>query len=461
MSQDPVSRSRRMRPCDRSVVSLVGSFVLAIGSPHTTQAQVPESNSGSSLAAPVNHVLDITAGATRSDNVRRTPDNEIDDTLATIGLLADIARDGSRLDYSLQSDVAWTEYLDDNYDGLPVGYLDGILGFDFVVDRFRWNFQETFNQAIVDAFLPLSPDNLQSVNYFTTGPQLDFALGTSNRLTLRGDYSIVNSSSDSPQATDSDSERYSGNLTVTHDISSSSSTYLSAGTQNIDFDSEAAADYESNVAMLGYRLLGARTRLHAAIGYNEIGGDSAASSGWVGRLELARRVSPASTFSAYASRDIGDTADAFRNEASRPSGGSGIELATTDVFTSDVFGAGWSFQQAHTGFTIGISWTEENHDTDETLDRTVRGANASFNRLLTPFLSLTLTAGYEREKYDVSSLENKMTEGSARLGWRMGRQSEVSLMYEIFDQDSSGGTANFTENRFGLKYAYHVAAQAQ
>ena len=52
-------------------------------------------------------VLDMTLGAMRSDNVRRTADNEVEDTLATVGLVADVSREGTRLDYSLKSDIAW------------------------------------------------------------------------------------------------------------------------------------------------------------------------------------------------------------------------------------------------------------------------------------------------------------------------------------------------------------------
>ncbi len=107
-----------------------------------------------------------------------------------------------------------------------------------------------------------------------------------------------------------------------------------------------------------------------------------------------------------------------------------------------------------------IEFTKEDHDTDETLDRTVKVAEASFDRLLTPFLSLRLAASYEREEYDLSALENKRLDGTVSLGWRIGRRSEVSLLFERFDQDSTFDEGTFTENRAGLQYIYHVTSPA-
>ena len=413
-----------------------------------------------STASATSTVLDMTLGATRSDNVRRTATNEVEDTLATIGLVADVMRDGTQLDYSLKSDIAWTEYLDDTYSGLPIGYLDGLLGIGS--ERFRWNFQDTFDQAIVDPFQSFTPDNLQSVNYFTTGPQVDLPLTSSTRLTLRADYSVVTSNSDSPQFTDLDSTRYSGSLMLTRDVSNISNVYLSADAQHVDYDDPANADYKRQAYYLGYRGNGSRTTLDAAVGYVEIGGDSDTSGGWVGRFELGRRVSPASTISVYASRDISDATNLFRSGPDRRTPiQSSTKIATADVFVTDALGAGWAFQMAHTQFSLGASASKEQHDADPTLDRTIKGANASFARIMTPLLSLSLAASYRREDYDTTSFKNDIVEGSAGLSWRMGRRVALSLLYDRFDQNSTDDSATFTENRAGLNLVYHFAAQAQ
>ena len=322
MRQGPVPRSTSrtavapptIRQRAPSVPLLFGRIALALAANIAVAwcAQAQSNNEYDNASTATNTVLDLKVGATRSDNVRRTADNEVEDTLATIGLVADIAREGTRLDYSLESDLAWTEYLDDSYDGLPVGYLDGIAKIAIVPERFRWEFRDTFDQAIVDPLDPLTPDNVQSVNYFTTGPEVDLPLTASIRFTLGADYSIVTSSSDSLQATDLDSERYSGLLMLIDEISTISNVYVSADTQHIDFEDSGNADYDSTTYNLGYRAKGSRTTLLATAGYTDIGGDSDASGGWVGRFELGRRVSPASTLSVYAAREIGDATNMFR-----------------------------------------------------------------------------------------------------------------------------------------------------
>ncbi len=135
--------------------------------------------------------------------------------------------------------------------------------------------------------MPFTPDNLQSVNYFTTGPELDLPLTSATRLTLRADYSIVTSDSDSPQFTDLDSTRYSGLLMLTREISNISSAYRLSVMRSTSITMIRRMPTTTRHAYyLGYRGNGSRTTLHAAVGYVDIGGDSDTSGGWVGRFEL-------------------------------------------------------------------------------------------------------------------------------------------------------------------------------
>ena len=49
-----------------------------------------------------------------------------------------------------------------------------------------------------------------------------------------------------------------------------------------------------------------------------------------------------------------------------------------------------TFKAARTSFLVGVAATKEDHDADPTLDRKIKGANASFERLITPFLGFSL-----------------------------------------------------------------------
>ena len=135
MRQGPVFRS--------DTRWLAACVALAAGLPGLVYAQASEPERDVEAAIPVDHVLDLTAGARRSDNVRRTATNEVEDTLMTVGLVADIARNGPRLDYYLKSDIAWTAYLDDNYSSLPIGYLDGVLGWILCLNACGGTFKDT------------------------------------------------------------------------------------------------------------------------------------------------------------------------------------------------------------------------------------------------------------------------------------------------------------------------------
>src|SRR5215472_10178887 len=60
-------------------------------------------------------LLDVRAGATRSDNILETTNNETSDTIATVGANIDLARQGSRLDYDLLGNFDWAHYLHHTY----------------------------------------------------------------------------------------------------------------------------------------------------------------------------------------------------------------------------------------------------------------------------------------------------------------------------------------------------------
>jgi hypothetical protein len=229
----------------------------------------------------------------------------------------------------------------------------------------------------------------------------------------------------------------------------------------VEFDDTMNEDYERDSLQVGYRISGGRTNLNAAIGYTEIGGDQT-SDGWTAHLDLTRRISPASTLSVFATRDVGDATDKFRTGPDRRTPiESSTEIASADVYVSWTAGIGWDFRQARTHLALGASASKETHDANPALDRSSTGANATFERLITPLLSLSVGASYRSEDYDTTALENDIIKASGGLSWRVGRRLALSLYYSRYDQDSTDEGATFTENRTELSVIYHFASQVQ
>src|SRR6202047_3565319 len=135
-------------------------------------------------------------GLIYTDNVTRTQ-NGSGDTLALLGLVGDISGQRPRFDYRLASDIALVKYLRSTYQTQPFGYLDGSGDLWIVPGGFSWTGREKYTPPGINPFAPVTPDNLESINYPSTGPRLTLRPTLRNTLTLNGTYSYMNSSSKS------------------------------------------------------------------------------------------------------------------------------------------------------------------------------------------------------------------------------------------------------------------------
>src|ERR1700752_5155797 len=123
-----------------------------------------------SKANPGNY-LGVDAGVIYSDNVYLRSGGP-GDTLAMLGLVGDASRQGTRLNYRVDSDIALVKYLHSEYQTQPFGYFDGAASLESVPGIFSWLGRETYNQTAIAASPPIPPDNLEAINYITTGPRL-------------------------------------------------------------------------------------------------------------------------------------------------------------------------------------------------------------------------------------------------------------------------------------------------
>jgi hypothetical protein len=403
--------------------------------------------------------VQLNAGLTHSDNIRRTADNEVGDTLASAGFAADTARDGTRLDYHLLANMAWVEYLDNSYKSQPFGALDGNLAFAVVPGSFFWDVRDTFSQVTLDPAAATTPDNIESFNYLTTGPRGEFAFGSSMQLSVFGTYSDVHYSSRNADTTDADSKRYTGGLTLRHMVSEGTNTYVTVTSQKVDLDEATTiGDYKRQEASVGYHLAGSRTFADISVGATRLEpSEGSSQDGFLGRMELARKISPSSTISLQAAQQIGDSADMFRSGFDRPSGLAGLqEFATNDPFRERVLGVSWNFQRPRTSFSLSATVTQDRYETQTDLDRKSRGFGASFTRRMNPLFDFNVALQYQRDDFDNVDLENKQQDISTGLAWHAGRRLDVMFQYTRAKRDGTGPGVQYTDNRYGATLAYNL-----
>jgi hypothetical protein len=214
--------------------------------------------------------LEADTGLIYTDNVTRSR-NGSGDTLALLGLVGDASRQGPRVDYRLASDIALVKYLRSNYQTQPFGYLDGTGDFWIVPGFFSWTGRETYTQTVIDPIVPVTPTNLESINYATTGPRFTLRPTLRTTLTLDGTYSYLNSSSKSPLYVNIDNHRYAGDAMLSYAFSNSSSAYITGSHEKVEFtDQVDNNNFRQDKAQAGVRVADARTTLYLSGGYTRL-----------------------------------------------------------------------------------------------------------------------------------------------------------------------------------------------
>jgi hypothetical protein len=410
--------------------------------------------------------LEADTGLIYTDNVTRAQ-NGSGDTLALLGLVGDASRVGPRLDYRLASDIALVKYLRSNFQTQPFGYLDGSGQLWIVPGFFSWTGRETYTQTVIDPFAPVTADNLESLNYVTTGPRFTLHPTLRTTLTLDGTYSYMNSSSKSPLYVNIDNHRYSGVVTFSHAISNSSSVYITGSHDKVEFTDQADNNnFRQDQALAGFKITGARTVLDLSGGYTKLHEavlatvqtlrgprelpQSQVPGGAVWRVDLSRQISPSSRLSLHAVKQVTDSANLLRLNLDQPvATTAAYRLTTGDPFTDSELGATWQFAAARTSFTLGYLDIRERYKIHPTSDRNVKDATALLGRQLSPVLNWDIGAEFERQEFAIGGSSNTVN-AITSLGWQVGRQLRLRFLYAHSALTPHG----YAENQVGVMASY-------
>lgn len=394
--------------------------------------------------------LEIRVGAARTDNVRQEAAGETSDTILSAGIGVDYERDGNRLDATIAADIDWVEYADDTYDGQAFGYVDAEASF-LLGGGLTWTARETFGQLATDPLEPATPDNLENLNYFTTGPQWAIRLGGATNLVLFGAYS-KSDFEESPY----DSEQYLGGISLARAVSARSQASLNLTSERVEFADDAqGSNYDLQSAYAAYEATGRRTTLSAQLGYTRIADDGDTSGGVLARLDLTRRVSASSSVFVRGRSQYSDAGSILRDSFNPGNPTSPInELASGNAFRENGFGIGWAFDRPRTRIGIGADWSDEDYELQDELNREVLSADAYAERRLGPTLTLRLFTRFESTDYSDIAFDEDQLDLGISLGLRVARTVSVDFEARRSDRSASTALADYTENRYGVRVRY-------
>jgi len=397
--------------------------------------------------------LEADGGFVFTDNVTRTP-NGPSDTLALLGLVGDIARTGTRLNYSLVSDIYYVDYLHSTFQSQPFGFLNGTAEAWITPGFFSWTAQETFAQTLLNPLAPVTAENLESFNYLSTGPR--FTLRPTLRTTLVVDatYSYLASSSKSPSYVNIDNHRYAVVATLKQAFTNTSSGYVTGGGQKVDFtDQVTNTNFTQRELLAGYKLSDARTELDLAGGYSWLHVGTQTPNGYIGRFRLVRQISPAQRISLHASQVVTDAPNLFRLSIDQPViSNIPYSFTTSQPFTDRQLGANWELEGSRTDLQLGYLSIRDRYELTPSSNRNLQITSVFLTRRIGPTLKFDIGGELLRQQYTTGGSSDTVY-ASTDLRWQLGRRLALRFLYGYSKQTPT--TPNgYTENQVGVIASY-------
>jgi len=441
----------------------------------------------------------VDAGLGETDNVTLAPSDKVSQTLAITDVDFDAAEESRLLDLKAKGDFSYIDYVQGAYGPQLLGRFDGVGRFALVPDRITWVVQDDFGQAALDPYTPTTPNNVENINYFATGP--DFAMRLSAVDSIGVNLRYARAQYDGEPF---DSNRLSGLLTLSRAISAGATVSLAGYTEKVLFDNTAEnTDFERSSAYGRYALQGARTDFEADLGGTVID-DSAhtavtpatqllpagtvfqpASStrGPLAKLQITRRLSPAARLTVAAGRELTDSSSSFSTLQSGATGitGTASAVQTSASYTSTFANGSWSYVRNRTTLALSAHYERDSYPSQSQFDVKNAGGEASIERRLSRAFTAQLIGRYYKYNYPNATalqlvsaaapvtnaaLLNSSTDYSDALvgfalAWRHGRALEVRLRFYHDAHDATVGNDTYRENRIFLTVGYRPATDAQ
>ncbi len=209
------------------------------------------------IRAPVRRDLTygVDAGLGETDNVTLAPTNKVSQTIATVDADFDVKHQSSRLDVDAKGNFTDFDYLQGAYGNQLLGRFDGMAHFALIPQRLTWVLQDDFGQAALDPFVPMTPGNIENVNYVSTGP--DFALRMGGTGFVDASVRVARATY---QTSPFNSNRVLGSLAAGLQLSARSSVSLNGVAERVLFDNTVVnGDFDRSSAYVRYEIEGART----------------------------------------------------------------------------------------------------------------------------------------------------------------------------------------------------------
>lgn len=395
---------------------------------------------------------EISVGATNSDNIGRSEDQEIEEDYALLGLDLDYSFESNRTAFGFRSDLEYRNYLDSVFSNETVGSVDANLEIELAPGYVIWVAEDFLRTISGDAFRPDTAANRENVNQFSTGPDISVRLGSKTSLTIAGRYRI-----NSFESSDIDSDALDGRIALVRRLNQFRSLSLNLSADRVEYDNTLInSNYDRQTAYLGFLSEVTKGTLSVNLGVNEVHDSGDTFRGTFADLSFDRELSQRSSIALTYGQQISDAGNIFSllQDPGQPFGDSISLITTGELFESRRASIRYRFSYDKTDFSTSILRRDESYETQIANDRDWTEFRAGVSRELGSGWQIGLNAGFTKVRFDESDREDDDAFYRARISRRFGRTLSVNLAFARFDRDSNESAADYVENTVSLTFAY-------
>lgn len=404
------------------------------------------------FAADVTLGIETSAGG--SDNITRTAFNEQSETIRSLGVAASLTHASEKLNTFLRGDVRYNDYLHGTVPDETLRAFDGfaiITPVEGAFGSFRWQLLENLGQQVLNPFLVATPENRQEVNYWTTGPLLEFNLGTRTQLDLEGRVSSLDY-----EVTPGDNDRTGATVVLNRFLTSRSQVGIGGRTDRVEYvEPFSASDFERSEVFLRYGVELSRLTVNLEVGENEIEMASGTADGGLLGLQLQKRVGSFSTFFVRANKSFSDAGNLFRQfqTGDRVVGRSLDVVGTTDPFEGRLSSIGLTTERPQSVFSVELWQSDEAYFNRPEFDRTVTSFDIALERRLGVAWSVGVETRFSERDFASGRVDDDVL-GTLAFSRDVTSVLRLDIELQRRDRETAGLEEQRTENRMVITLAY-------
>jgi len=408
--------------------------------------------------AEANLNVEVISGYT--NNLQRQPQGE-DEIPVSIGLTGTWVETTRRLSANVEGRVDGIKYLSDTFDDEVVGQFDGSVTLWPVPDRFAWVVENVYGQVATDPFAPISPENRQNTNFFSTGPDWYIPIGERMRAYLGGRYESVRY-----EVVDTDSQRLSAIAGIDRAVSSSSRLGVRGNSESVDYSSALQSDFDRHEAYVRYEFSREQRQGERQSGATVnagytwlVVGDNDSSLPFL-EVSLTRALSSSVSVGLELASRFSDAGLEFAAGGVWSGQGSGADpgvIPEASVFEERSGRGTIDFDRERTTLSVAVGLADEQYES-ATLDRRRYDAGITIERRMTRRLTGSAGVLWSQYDYETDGLDREDTDNEYRLELRrgLGQRLSIAVIGMHASRSSDDPLTEFDETRGYVVFDYSL-----